>query len=303
MENESQNIFTLISSADYIELNAGETKLFNTTDDIFIFVELGNICINFKNNVSNDNRDLMLKTSKIAFFHSSGIFEITAADIVSKFVIIKFKLFQNIKYKNIATSLNSMIDLPYVSVLKKSSAERKIINCICTELIDKKAHYMVKVQSIFCLFVVELITNRLILISTINDIIMMIDVDDPYFSKISYVSNDKTTATVNVSNNIQEVVNYIVKNFAQKISLQSIAKELHYNVNHLSTMFNRELGTTFSQFLCDIRLAIARKMLLETDYSIEKIALEVGFYDVQHFLKKFKLSFGTTPTNYRKTKG
>ena len=47
-------------------------------------------------------------------------------------------------------------------------------------------------------------------------------------------------------------------------------------------------------------LSIAQKMLIETDMSAEKIAISVGFYDIQHFSKLFKKEYGVSPYDFRK---
>lgn len=67
-------------------------------------------------------------------------------------------------------------------------------------------------------------------------------------------------------------------------------------------MLFEEAGTTFSEFVLERRLAVAREMLLSPRYrgwSIAAIALEAGFGDVSHFNRRFKGRYSMTPTEAR----
>ena len=98
---------------------------------------------------------------------------------------------------------------------------------------------------------------------------------------------------------VANAMKYIHQNYTQKISLKSVAEAIYTNPNYLSTVFSREKGMTFSAYVKNYRLSVAQKMLIETDQSIEKIALSVGFYDIQHFSKIFKKEFGVSPIGFR----
>lgn len=99
---------------------------------------------------------------------------------------------------------------------------------------------------------------------------------------------------------VANAMKYIHQNYTKKISLKSVAEAIYTNPNYLSTVFSREKGMTFSAYVKTYRLSVAQKMLVETDQSIEKIALAVGFYDIQHFSKIFKKELGVSPINFRK---
>ena len=104
-----------------------------------------------------------------------------------------------------------------------------------------------------------------------------------------------------ISPMVVNAINYIHKNYKQKITLKTVADAIYANPNYLSTVFSNEKGITFSAYVKSYRLSVGQKMLVETDKSIEDIALEIGFYDIQHFSKIFKKEFGVSPMNFRKT--
>jgi AraC-like DNA-binding protein len=68
-------------------------------------------------------------------------------------------------------------------------------------------------------------------------------------------------------------------------------------------MLFEEAGTTFSEFVLERRLAVAREMLVGpryTGWSIAAIALEAGFADISHFNRSFKRRYSMTPTEARR---
>jgi AraC family transcriptional regulator, arabinose operon regulatory protein len=65
-------------------------------------------------------------------------------------------------------------------------------------------------------------------------------------------------------------------------------------------LFKQETGTSPAQYLKDIRLAKAEKMLRTTFLSIKQILKQVGIASNAHFVRDFRRKYGTTPTTYRR---
>lgn len=99
---------------------------------------------------------------------------------------------------------------------------------------------------------------------------------------------------------IKEIVKYIDQNYTQKISLDDLAKVSKYNRNYVSQFFKSYLGINFYEYLTRIRLREATLELGRTDKIISEIALSNGFPDIKSFNTAFNLSFGKTPSEYRK---
>lgn len=98
-----------------------------------------------------------------------------------------------------------------------------------------------------------------------------------------------------------ETFQYIKQNFTKvNLTLDEIANEVGFNKYYLEKSFKKYTNYTVHSYLNYIRIVNARLKLLESNDSIEKIAITNGFYDVQVFIRYFKLYFKETPLQFRK---
>lgn len=88
-------------------------------------------------------------------------------------------------------------------------------------------------------------------------------------------------------NIIKSALNYIEKNFAQELKLNTVAEFVHLNPQYFSRYFKKEVGLTFTEYVNKLRIEKAKKLLLETNKPIYRIAMEVGFSDPAYFNKVF----------------
>lgn len=86
-------------------------------------------------------------------------------------------------------------------------------------------------------------------------------------------------------------------------SLPKLAGTFNLSEGYLSRYLRKETGKTFAQLLCEFRMRRAEKMLLHTDFSIEKIVETVGYTDKSRFYRNFKAMYGVSPVKYRKGRG
>ena len=108
--------------------------------------------------------------------------------------------------------------------------------------------------------------------------------------------DDRGRAT---ASRVEEVLAFLHTNYAQKLTGAVIEKELSYNFDYLNQLFRRAFDTSIFQMLETIRMEAARNLILTSDLSVERIALEVGFKDAAYFSKVFKKHYGTSPLHYR----
>ena len=99
---------------------------------------------------------------------------------------------------------------------------------------------------------------------------------------------------------IKHAKKYIEQNYSQNISLKEVAEIIGYNATYFSSLFKKETGETFNEYLVKRRLEVAKELLRTTSDKIETIALTVGYNDVKHFNKIFKKDTTLKPSEYRK---
>jgi AraC-like DNA-binding protein len=99
---------------------------------------------------------------------------------------------------------------------------------------------------------------------------------------------------------IQIPVDYIRANFQKHFTIDELAEVAHLSVSALERRFKKYLAKTPKQFISEVRLENARKLLVETNTPISQVGDETGFTDHSYFSKQFRLFFGELPSDFRK---
>lgn len=103
--------------------------------------------------------------------------------------------------------------------------------------------------------------------------------------------------------NLEERIScYITTHMQEKFEIENICKTFFISVSKLNEIFRKAYNCTPHQYYQMKRFNIAKKMLTETDLSIDDIALRLNFVDRNHFSKFFFSRQGVSPANYRKNK-
>ncbi|MCA0755813.1 AraC family transcriptional regulator [Paenibacillus sp. N4] len=98
----------------------------------------------------------------------------------------------------------------------------------------------------------------------------------------------------------EQAAAYIQKNYKEKITNEALAAALHFHPNYIVRCMKSKYGRTPIEYLLDYRLERAKRLLVTTEWSIERIAEEVGFRYSPYFSSCFKQSVGLTPLKFRK---
>ncbi len=107
------------------------------------------------------------------------------------------------------------------------------------------------------------------------------------------------TVKRNRSSDIHNIAAYIQENYSSEIYLEQLADKFGLTYNYLSQKFKDILGVSFQQYLTDIRIRMATKLLKETNIPVKNIAKKVGYESTNTFYRVFKKHEGITATNYR----
>ena len=99
---------------------------------------------------------------------------------------------------------------------------------------------------------------------------------------------------------MQLAIDYIKENFASNLNMAVVSNYISMNYSLFSYRFKQYTGTNFVNYLKNIRVGEAKKLLTDTDMRISEIAFTVGYDYEKHFMKIFKGVTGLTPSQYRK---
>jgi AraC-like DNA-binding protein len=99
---------------------------------------------------------------------------------------------------------------------------------------------------------------------------------------------------------ILEACDFIKKNYRKKICIEDVAGLIHMSPSAFSHFFKKRTYRSFTDYLIDMRISNACKLLLETDLSIAHISEVNGFNNVSNFNKLFKMKKNMTPKDFRK---
>jgi Response regulator containing CheY-like receiver domain and AraC-type DNA-binding domain len=102
---------------------------------------------------------------------------------------------------------------------------------------------------------------------------------------------------------ICEAEKILQRDYAESLTLQSVASAVHVTPVWLSKLFKKEKRQTFLEYLTDIRIEKAKEMLGDIQYKVYQISYQVGYKDPVHFSKLFKKQVGCTPKEYRRQRG
>jgi two-component system response regulator YesN len=92
---------------------------------------------------------------------------------------------------------------------------------------------------------------------------------------------------------------YIAENYHKDISLEDVSRTVDISSYYFSKLFKEETGENFIEYLTNIRIEQAKKLLQNRDLSIKTICVETGYSDPNYFSRIFKKQVGVTPTEYR----
>lgn len=99
---------------------------------------------------------------------------------------------------------------------------------------------------------------------------------------------------------INAIYEYSIKNFKRKIQLEEIAEVANISPNSFCRYFKSRTRKTYSQFLIELRVGHACKLLIENNQCLKRLCYESGFNNFTSFHKYFKMITGKSPLVYQK---
>ena len=107
-------------------------------------------------------------------------------------------------------------------------------------------------------------------------------------------------AQVKHSDVVFKITNYIKKNCNEKLTLDTLAREVYLSKSYLSSIFKEETGISLTDYITNVRIEKSKKLLTREGIAISEIAMLCGFKDQSYFSKVFKKETGISPKKFRK---
>lgn len=126
--------------------------------------------------------------------------------------------------------------------------------------------------------------------------------DDGEIVGIVGFSRDVRTPVENheIPEEFAAALEYFEQNLTEFNTPSALAERSKLSLQRLARLTKRLFGLTPSQFISKTRIAVASRLLYETDKPISDIALSSGFYDQSAFTRAFRIATGVTPSEFRR---
>lgn len=98
---------------------------------------------------------------------------------------------------------------------------------------------------------------------------------------------------------LAKVADFIRQNYKETFTIKEIAERFYLNPVYLGQSFSRKYGRSILDYMHDLRIEEAKRLLRETEDASYAIAEVLGYKGYQHFLKQFEKRLGMKPTEYR----
>ncbi len=102
---------------------------------------------------------------------------------------------------------------------------------------------------------------------------------------------------------LQQASDYIVEHFKEKISAGDVASFCKCSESYLNALFNRYYGKSVSRYMTELRLSLARKLLLHSPLSTKEICDACGYSRSNYFCRVFKREHKCSPKVFRMKQG
>ena len=123
-----------------------------------------------------------------------------------------------------------------------------------------------------------------------------------YLSEIIHIALDlREDHTLSRYHDVmKDAIAYISEHYSdEELSLNTLAAQVNFSPNHLSSIFKQETGQPFIKYLTDYRMDMAKELLRRTSKKSNEIGIMVGYKDPHYFSYLFKKTQGVTPTQFR----
>lgn len=115
----------------------------------------------------------------------------------------------------------------------------------------------------------------------------------------SFVESRQPSLTEDAKKKMESICVFIKEHYTEDISREMISETLNMNPDIFSRMFNKYTGKSLPDYINSLRIDEAKKLLLETDITVSRLAIDTGYENIRTFNRAFKKITGMSPGEYR----
>lgn len=134
-----------------------------------------------------------------------------------------------------------------------------------------------------------------------HDKIKMLTLKLRELNAISDVEERKSMVTAQVKRKLNDLIDHIHSNFHMSLTRENLAEKIELSPDYLGRMFKVHTGKKINDYINDMRIQEACRLLRESEEKIIDIAFAVGFESLATFNRAFLKSINLSPTDYRQT--
>ncbi|WP_139996368.1 response regulator transcription factor [Paenibacillus paridis] len=97
---------------------------------------------------------------------------------------------------------------------------------------------------------------------------------------------------------ITQIKSYIQSHY-KDANLEDAAKQVYLNANYLSYLFKQKTGQNFTDYLIQVKMKVAMRLISENQFKTYEISEMVGYSNAKNFTRTFKSFYGKTPSEFR----
>ncbi|WP_375443825.1 helix-turn-helix domain-containing protein [uncultured Fibrella sp.] len=193
----------------------------------------------------------------------------------------------------IVVQFPATLDENLLSVLPESGAIRQLLQrsryglCFSPNTVARLASRLIQLPHL------DGMAQVLELLSILNE--LSTDREAILLASDSY----QLTASEAETERMKRVLEFVLKHFRKEIRIEQIASVAGMAPAAFCRYFRKRTGKSFVEYLNELRISHARKLLTQADMSVSQVGFECGFNNISHFHRQFKQQTGTTPMRYQ----
>ena len=307
MTNDVCKCATLTASFGSLDMFTEKTKKYSSTQ-----------VHNILENLTNINDESIFSTMYSYNFDMFRVFIFTkkaySAEMLQKKIESITQSIVSRFYELLEINISLHIDNIFVDVSEfrsymqdehiVSACSRQISKCIYSSNVSMAASLLNDYRNLFKKGSWQLLTMYKLVVQSIEQLLatkITISEDDEDVIYDQLISIIKYTLPKHINDDtvINNALSYIKNNYANNISLASVASYCYLSPSYFSVFFKTKTGVSFASYLSNLRLDKAKYYLTQTDTLITNISELCGFNSASYFHKFFRRSTGMTPIEYR----